>query len=291
MELPSYFDGLLANIEPDVKAINTAKKEHKGIRELLEKDSQVSRAEPDTYLSGSYARGTAIKDIKDVDIILEIDIDHKTTEPDSAIFWLLQILQGYYSEVRPQGRSVGVTTDSGFDLDIVLATPISHRRGPVWIPDREAKHWVASHPKAQIEFASQKNTDTGGCYKPLVKIMKFWRDRIVKSEAKVKSYILEALVAESLAKEPLSYANAVTDIFRSIDQKYSKFLTLGSVPIIPDPGYPSVNVAKRWTSREFSAFLTEVKDSYVVAAEALNTDDENKSIRLWRVLFGSEFKQ
>ena len=52
------------------------------------------------------------------------------------------------------------------------------------------------------------------------------------------------------------------------------------------PGIASVNVAKRWEFDEFSAFMAEVKNSYYVAKEALESKDEEESIKLWRKLFG-----
>src|SRR5262245_5482890 len=75
MELNSYFRGLLSSIEPDTKAVKAAKCAHEELRSILQADEDVSEAEPDSYLSGSYARDTAIKNIKDVDIIVLLDVD------------------------------------------------------------------------------------------------------------------------------------------------------------------------------------------------------------------------
>ena len=46
MELNSYFRGLLNNIEPGPEAVRTAKKAHEDLRELLEEDEEVSKANP-----------------------------------------------------------------------------------------------------------------------------------------------------------------------------------------------------------------------------------------------------
>ena len=289
MELNKYFEGLLSNIEPDLSNVKIAKKAHEKLRSILEKDEDITDAKPDTYLSGSYARDTAINDIKDVDIILLIDLDHNKTAPEVVVAWLQGILQKHYSKVVKQGRSVGVTTDNDFCLDIVPSVPISHREGPVWIPDRDIKCWVASHPKGQIAFGTSKNSETGGCYKPLVKIMKHWRDRLKNNDAKPKSYILESLVAYTLTNEPSSYAKAVVGIFESICRNLSPYLLSQSVPIINDPGYPSVNVTKRWTFEEFSAFISAVCEADSIASSALASDNESESIKLWQRLFGSQF--
>jgi len=293
MELDSYFAGLLSNIEPDSDAVKAAKKSHEELRKLIKNDDQISQANPESYLSGSYARHTAIKDIKDVDIIVLLDLNAQdpNTQPHTVIAWVQASLQKYYSKVRAQGRSVQVIApdDNEFQLDIVPSIPISRSDGPVWIPDRDAQKWVASHPKGQMEFATQRNADTNGYYVHLVKIMKFWRDRLASPDARVKSYILESLIAQCLISEPASYAKAVVAILQQISQRYQSYLTLGTVPSISDPGYSSVNVAKRWKFSEFSAFLAEVQAGYKIAKEALDSNDEQKSILLWRKLFGIKF--
>ena len=291
MELNTYFEGLISNIEPDPNNVKIAKKAHEKLRGILEKDEEIADAKPDTYLTGSYARDTAIDDIKDVDIILLIDLDHNKTTPDVVVAWLQGILQKHYSNVVKHGRSIGVTTDNDFCLDVVPSVPISHRDGPVWIPDRDIKCWVSSHPKGQIAFSTSKNSDTGGCYKPLVKIMKHWRDKLKNDDSKIKSYILESLVAYSLINEPSSYANAVVGIFKYIYSNLSPYLLSQSVPIINDPGYPSAIITKRWTFQEFSAFINAVYVAGPIASSALASDNEKESIKLWQSLFGPEFTE
>lgn len=289
MEMTSYFKGLLKNIEPDPNNVKLARKSHEEVRDFLIADDEISKASPETFLSGSYARETAINDIKDVDIVLIIDLDRSITEPVVTLAWLQASLQNKYSKVKQQGRSVNVVNDKGFSLDIVPATPLSNRSGPLWIPDREAKTWVSTHPKKQIEFSSERNKDTKGYYVHLIKIIKFWRDRLISEKAKPNSYIIESLISKCIVSKQDSYGNAVKNIFYYIYSTYQNYLNVGSVPNISDPGYGSVNVAKRWNFDEFSAFMTKVDDSYNIAIEALKSDDESESIKLWRKLFGNKF--
>lgn len=290
MELDTYFRGLLANIEPSPAAVKKAKKAQEDLRAHLETDEEISKANPDTFLSGSYARDTALNSIKDVDVIVLIDLDHNATAPEVVIAWLQEALQKYYSKVRPQGRSVQVTTGTDFDLDVVPSVPLSHRDGPVWIPDRDAQQWVATHPKGQIAFGANKNSSTDGLYKPLVKIFKYWRDRLPTEAARAKSYLLESLVAQGLLSVPSSYARGVVAIFSAIYSSYFPYLSLNTVPKISDPGYPSVNVAKRWKLNEFSAFMREVEPALKIATAALNSQDKDQSVKLWRRLFGEKFR-
>lgn len=292
MEMKEHFKGLLGRIEPDPDFVAAAKEAHEELRERLSSDEEVGEPHLDTFLSGSYRRSTAIGQINDVDIMFAVDIDWQNTEPEVVIAWLQAALQRYYDQVRRQPRSVRVVTPTGVKLDIVPGAPIKLRdvNGPLRIPDREAQSWVPTHPKGQLAFAKRRNKETDGYYVQLVKIAKHWRDRLGSEDQRPKSYVLESLVAEALGPtDPESHADAVVRVLEGIDGHYEDFVGSGSVPEIPDPGFPQVNVAKRWRPTEFDAFMGEVAGAAIIARRALESEDEAVSVGLWRSLFGDSF--
>src|SRR5882757_3072062 len=136
MELTNDFKTLLSSIEPSSTHVKHAKDAHEKVRDQLRTDEDSKDAHKDTFLSGSYARSTAIKDINDVDVICLFDINANITEPEVVLAWLQSVLARYYDQPKRQGRSVGVTAARGVWLDIVPATPVSNDDGPVHIPDR-----------------------------------------------------------------------------------------------------------------------------------------------------------
>jgi hypothetical protein len=290
VELAGDFKALLSSIEPTERHVAAAKAAHETVRQQLRTDSEFKEAHKDTFLSGSYARHTAINDINDVDVICVIDVDHLITQPEVVLAWTQSILAKYYKQTKRQGRSVGVQAAGGVWLDIVPATPIAQDDGPLWIPDREAKVWVATHPKGQIKAASDNNKATNGYYVQIVKLMKFWRDQLPNESCKLKSYILESLVHRTIGM-PSSHATGVVNVLEGIENSYGAYGGTGSVPSVPDPGYASVNVAKHWEPADFTAFMNQVKTAAVTARKALNSQDEGESRKLWRQLFGSRFGQ
>ena len=291
MELDSYFRGLLKNIEPSSTAVSHAQNAHTNLRKNIQNDEELKYANPDTFLTGSYARQTAIKDIKDVDVILLIDIDISITPPERVLAWIHQILQKYYKEIRVQGRSIGIVTQSGFELDVVPATPVISVEGPLWIPDREVHSWVKTNPKGQINYGIERNKITNGKYKHYVKILKHWKDRISSESARPSSYIIESLVAHNLSNSSTNYGRGVVQIFNTTYDFLKQYKDSGTVPKIPDPGYPEVNVAKRWKYNEFSLFVDTLETSLSISKKALAEPDIRKSISLWRQLFGDEFEE
>jgi hypothetical protein len=290
MDLVGHFGGLLSRIEPSAPHVTRAKKAHELLRKRLEEDEEVGKAHQATFLAGSYARHTAIHDIKDVDVVCILDVDKDVTEPLTLLRWLEGALLRYYDEVRLQGRSLGVTTPGGFSLDVVPGTPQFTADGPLWIPDREAKQWVTAHPKGQLEFATTRNAATGGFYVRTVKIMKHWRDRLPTAKARPKSYVLETLVADTIGTlPPESHAAAVVKVLEGIRNRYQVWVGTGIVPPIPDPGYSTVSVSKRWEPAEFDAFMSRVESAAVTARQAWEEADQARSVTLWRRLLGDDF--
>lgn len=290
MELPGDFSAFLSSIQPGEDDVTAAKSAHEKVREQLRTDEDSKEAHKDTFLSGSYSRHTAINEINDVDVICILDLDHRITEPEVCLAWIQGILARYYKETKRQGRSVGANAAKGVWLDIVPATPVSTDDGPLWIPDRQAREWVQTHPKGQIAASLSRNKTTDGYYVQVAKLLKFWRDRLGTDPCNPKSYILEALIHGTIGY-PSSHAQAIVNVLEGINHTYGSYRNLDSVPVISDPGYTSVNVAKRWSSSEFKAFLTNVKNAATAARSAYDSKDEAASRKLWRQIFGSTFGQ
>ena len=288
MELAADFKALLSSIQPSDDDVADAKNAHERVRDQIRTDEESKEAHKDTFLSGSYARHTALNDINDVDVICIVDIDHVNTPAEVVLAWMQSILGKYYKTTKRQGRSVGAQAAKGVWLDIVPATPMNSGDGPLWIPDREAKQWVSTHPKGQIKAATDKNKSTHGYYVQIVKLMKFWRDRLPKESCKPKSYILESLVHTTIGATS-SHASGIVSVLEGIESSYGFYRGLRLVPTIPDPGYASVNVAKHWESDDFNDFMNQVKAAAATARKALDSTEETESRKLWRQLFGSRF--
>ncbi len=290
MELSGDFSKYVSSLEPDDAAVSAAKAAHEKVRERLKNDDDTKDAHKDTFLSGSYARHTAIHNINDVDVIciLDIDIHADGSQPELVLRWLQGALNKYYTETRLQGRSIGANAAKGVWLDIVPSALISSDDGPLWIPDRDAREWVKTHPKGQIAAATNKNKATDGYHVQTVKLIKSWRDRLPSEKSKPKSYILETLVHQTIGL-PTSHGCAVVNVLEGINNNYGYYRSTGIVPQIYDPGHSSTNVAKRWKADEFDAFLEQVKTAAATGRAALDSTDEPECRGLWRKLFGPEF--
>ena len=88
MEFAEDFKAFVSSLEPKDEEVAAAKAAHEKVRDQLRTDSESREAHKDTFLSGSYARHTAINEINDVDVICIFDIDHQSRSPESCLSWI-----------------------------------------------------------------------------------------------------------------------------------------------------------------------------------------------------------
>lgn len=305
LTLPDHFRVLLKRIEPDDERTEAAKNIPAQVRDFLQKDETITTVEPHSRLAGSYARHTAIKDIKDVDIILLIAPDYREQDPGDVLETLFKALYGLPEALddsgevvirRHQRRSVNVHLEkSAFDLDVVPAVALDGLNEPLDIPDKDWSRWVKTHTLGYAESLSELNSDNGGKVVRLVKLLKHWRD-VHMVYRRPKSYWLECMVYHRIADETLStdgmsYAELFRDLLSSIYDDFLSYLRRdGAVPQIKDPMLGN-NVAHNWERNAFESFMRRVEESHRWAERALEQDDESEAeaAELWQKVFGEEW--
>jgi hypothetical protein len=289
MLLKSHFDTFLSNIEPTQNQKSEASKGHNTLRDRLAKDDDFREYFADSFLSGSYARNTAVRPIKDVDIIIIMNIA-KSNEPSKVINYVEKRLKKYYSNTKRQTRSVNVSL-SYVNMDIVPTIAKKDNYGMLLIPDRIEKEWTDTHPRKHIELSTKKNDENSGLYKPLVKSLKRWRDVRMKDSWKPKSFLLETMVYYYAEKYQIkSIPESIRQFFFFVYSEYSKEKKKKKYsPIIKDPSGTNKDVAQRWSLNDFNLFYEECIRSWNLADQAIKSDDYNESVSKWCELLGDSF--
>lgn len=163
-----------------------------------------------SYLSGSYARGTAIAPLDDVDIIFLIDASHwnspllsERPSPDELLKSFSRAVRYRYPEssVRLQRRSVCLQLNH-INLDIVPAIALDKDGKNIEIPDRSKGSWIRSSPKTHSDFSSKVNQARGKRLKPVIKLLKFWNSNL-PSTARLKSFPIETMATRIFEHEKI----------------------------------------------------------------------------------------
>lgn len=194
----------LKQIEPTSSQKDGGRRSHIFLRDILGTGNMANRI-VDSYLSGSYARDTAVRPLEDVDIIFVIDpahwpqnglrliLDDDYPEPEAVLKTFMGAIRYRYrdSSLRLQNRSVRLRLFH-LDIDVVPAIDREKNDGSILIPDRRKRDWIITAPRKHNEIASDLNKRHDGRFKPLVKLLKFW-NAALPSTAAFKSFAIETM--------------------------------------------------------------------------------------------------
>ncbi|MCB9796285.1 MAG: nucleotidyltransferase [Alphaproteobacteria bacterium] len=170
------------------------------------------------FLTGSYARSTAIRPLNDVDLFLVLDPAFHPGPGRTPIECLRQVQAAVDAAYPPnkhpilQSRSVNIAfSGTGVGYDVV---PAFADGGEVFrIPDRDTNRWVRSNPKVHQARSTQANERAGKMLKPLTKAVKHWNYQNGKL---VRSFHLEVMAWDILTSKPVSWLEGLATLFEGL---------------------------------------------------------------------------
>lgn len=291
----STFDDFLRDIEPSRTTKARASSAHTALRDFLANHQEFKEVHKNAFLSGSYKRDTAIRpksvdggiERPDVDII-EVTKHTLKDSPAAVLELLYKTLKSGYSNVRKQQRSVRVETDQAV-MDVVPIIAPYGDDGPFYIPDRKLEKWVETNPPRHTKWTTEMNNATGGRFKPLVKLVKWWRRENPTVSNRPKGFVVECITAECMDKNETHYGKLFVETLETVVSKYATWVALGVVPQIPDPGVPGNSVTNGMTFAAFEGFYRKAEAHAKLARQALEEEDPDKATELWRRVFGDRF--
>jgi hypothetical protein len=241
-----------------------------------------------TFLTGSYARHTKTKKLKDVDIFCVIsangaDADLRDASPSSALTRLQHLLAEKYTDPLPTigRRSCSIefsSTDEVPSFDVVIA--FDRADGGYEIPDRTITDWIASDPEVHKTKATKKNAACDGKWIPLVKMIKSFNREWDKSVR--PSFLLEVMALD-LVRPPFGrYQDEIVLFLANAAARIQE--------VWPDPAGLGPDVNSSMNSLEKQTAARRLQDALEVAERAVQLEDDGKeraAIDAWRELFGS----
>jgi len=265
----------------------------------------------------------------DVDVVAVTNLDRTEITPEEALLKFKGFLNRHYAKKwKIQGRSIGIELEH-VSLDLVVTAAPSEasqeairslaasdaqsvngeyspenrnvlgglKSGKAWedeplyIPDRDAGEWQATHPLRQISWTTEKNSRCSGHYISVVKALKWWRRELGYGSNDPKSYPLEHLIGLSCPDGISSVAEGIVGCLEDIASRYRSEVVSGEVPFLPDHGIPQNNVLARVSSDDFAEFHSQAVDAAAVARRAYDSDSVRSSCMAWREMFGDEFPE
>lgn len=295
MAIQTQFRQFLTDIEPSPTTKKRAQNAHTRLRDFVRSHETFKQYHESTFLSGSYKRDTAIRpqtqdgdeERPDVDII--VVTNHSLDDaPSDVVSLLYDTLSEKYDHSRKQTRSVGVITSTA-DMDVVPIIAPDGMDGTLYIPDRQLGDWLETNPPAHSTWTTKMNAASGGRFKPLVKLAKWWRREKPTIPKRPKGFMIECIVAECMDFGETQYAELFLAMLETIVSRYSTDVSLDRIPFIEDPGVPGNSVLAGMTSSAFKGFYNKTATCAEIGRRALAAGDTEEGLQLWRDVFGSRF--
>ncbi len=264
-------------------------------------------------ISGSLAKGTALRSLNDIDVACYISGADTPKEVSSLLAYLAERLRKAFpnftpDQVKPQTYSVTVSfRGTGLDVDVV---PILYNGDSRWygnLVSQEDGSFLETSIPLHLEFIRKRKQAQEKDFAQVVRLIKFWA-RNTKSQRegfRFKSFMIEMILSH-LCDQGLSFSDypealqhfftyvARTDMREQISfTDYYKSAAVGtfSGPIrIVDPVNPNNNVSRLYTTEQADMIVDAALDAGDAIDAALAAPTKQETVYYWQKVFGSSFQ-
>ncbi|MYD36215.1 MAG: nucleotidyltransferase [Dehalococcoidia bacterium] len=264
-------------------------------------------------LSGSLAKGTALRSLNDIDLACYIsgaDTPHEVADLLEYLAGRLRTAFPNFSpdQVKPQTYSVTVSfRGTGLDVDVV---PILYDGDPQWygrLVSQDDGSFLETSIPLHLEFIDRRKKAQEQHFSQVVRLVKFWAGRL-KDELpgfRFKSFMIEMILSHLCGKrlDLSDYPEALQHFFTyvaSTDMREKIFFTdyypssavrsfFDPVQIV-DPVNEKNNVAALYTDAEADAIVEAALEAGDAIDAALGAPTKQETVYYWRKVFGPSFQ-
>jgi hypothetical protein len=263
-------------------------------------------------LSGSLAKGTALKSISDIDVGCYVSSDSAPHKAADLVEWLAKRLEKAFPNLKPEQitrKTYSVSVNfiaTGNEVDIV---PILYAGDPQWrgdlVSQDDGSTLMTSVPM-HLDFIRKRKADNDKHFAQVVRLVKFWAGlrKQENSNFRFKSFMIEMILAHladggtRLSDYPEALAAfftfLATDAFATtivFDDYYDpRTCAATSAPVrIWDPVNCENNVAKLYTAQNRDLIVGAALDAGDAIDAALYATTKSETVRYWQKVFGPSF--
>jgi hypothetical protein len=272
---------------PTEKETKDASRRQKEIRAVMDREFHVQR----DFLSGSYARWTKTKPLKDVDIFCVLggeDAKYRKQDPSEILKEVARIMAVEYGRdnVTIQTRSVGVAFKNAAQEEVMSFDVVTaFDAGDYYeVPDtKSAAKWTKTDPEIHKDLARDKHAAYSQEWKGLVRMIKTWNrhhNRPVKP-----SFLLEVMALELFdGNFGGNYRYEVKGFLSSAAERI--------FDAWPDPAKLGPDVSGRMDSTEKQSAKDALRNGADLCLKAIQLERAGKigdALRVWQEVFGLQF--
>lgn len=263
-------------------------------------------------LSGSLAKGTALRSLNDIDVACYISGADAPPEIKALLDYLAERLRKAFpnfspDQVKPQTYSVCVSfRGTGLDVDVV---PILYSGDPQWygnLVSQDDGSFLKTSIPLHLEFTRKRKRAQETHFAQVARLIKFWAWRMKQERDgfRFKSFMIEMILSK-LCDQGLDlsdYPEALQHFFtyvatsnmreRIVFSDYYKPSGVGSFsePVqIIDPVNAENNVSRLYSGAQADAIVDATLDAGEAIDAALAAPTKQLTVYYWQKVFGPSF--
>lgn len=264
-------------------------------------------------LSGSLAKGTALRSLNDIDVACYISGADAPGDVPKLLNYLAERLRNAFpnfspDQVKPNTYSVTVSfRGTGLDVDIV---PILYNGDPDWygnLVSQDDGSFLETCIPRHLEFIRKRKQAHETDFVQVARLIKYWAAKMKREQDgfRLKSFMIELVLAHlsdqgaTFSDYPDALQHFFTYVARSNIREliafsdYYKASSVGTFtePVrIIDPVNAKNNVSKLYTAAQADAIVEAALDAGDAIDAALLAPTKHETVRYWQKVFGSAFQ-
>jgi predicted nucleotidyltransferase len=295
-----------------------AKERRQKVNDLRERLARWMQDHPEcgiakSYLSGSLAKGTSLKNSSDVDVALYVNYDGEKKADRKLADWIAERLRKAYpqmkpDQIQPQDYSVKIRyKDAGIDVDIVPVFYDGDAQDKGWLVSKRSGRLMLTSIPMHLAFTRKRKDAQPQHFAQVVRLVKWWvaEQRGADANFRFKSFMVE-LICAHLADDGQNMAD-----YRAAMEAFFKFIVSTSLKAriafkdhygasalpaltdsvqIFDPVNPTNNVASQYTEEYRRRIVNAAQDALDALNEARTASTKSHAVEMWRIVLGPSFR-
>lgn len=265
---------------------------HNEVRDIVVANLDVER----DFLSGSYARWTKTRPLRDVDVLCVLGDDerrYRKEYPEKILKRVESALAPIYGKEFVTIDRMAVTVDFGVAVDdrdeaddkvmSIDIVPAFSKNGHYEIPDARTGGWISTDPEVHADLAVKAHAAYSAEWKPLVRMIKKWNRSA--GDPIDRGFLLEVMALD-LLRTPWTgaYPHELKAFFATAAERVCESW--------PDPAGLGPPVNEGMTDAQCAAAADALRAAERQASRAIvlaRSERTGDALRCWRDLFGPHF--
>lgn len=264
-------------------------------------------------LSGSLAKGTALRTLNDIDVGCYISGAQAPKEIKELLNYLAERLRTAFpnfsaDQIKTQTYCVTVSfRGTGLDVDVV---PILYDGDPQWygnLVSQEDGTFLKTSIPLHLEFVRKRKKKSETDFAQVVRLIKYWAklQKNSRTDFRLKSFMIELILAHlsDQGTDFSDYPEALQRFFTFVaatglkEQVFftdyypkSKIGTFSDPVQIIDPVNEANNASRLYTKANATAIIEAALEAGDVIDAALAATTKEKTVYYWQKVFGPSFQ-